>query len=174
MESHMDSAPVEDVSGQTHFAQTASDMNQILDSSANRDRARFSIPFQDKRPQPPSDEGRVFADSLPSGHPSLQHKVSQFYSNASNFEYGGQQQPSQSAVPRREPHRRDEGFFTTPAGSPIAPLSRMSLDGVETDTGLWVRGKHRIQLTLRCLNLTITLFFKCSNAFNFWNKSPWI
>ena len=97
MDSHIDSTPVEEVPEvQTRFAQTASDMNKILDSSANRDRARFSAPFQDQRP-PPSDGGRVFADPLPTGHPSMQ--------------YGGQY-----AVPHREFQRRDEACFIPPVG----------------------------------------------------------
>ena len=80
------SIPLEDTSEQSQFAQSASDMNRILDSSADRGRAKFTASFQDKR-QTPSD--RVFADSLPVDYPSLQHFVSQSHGYASNFDYGG-------------------------------------------------------------------------------------
>ena len=118
----MNSVPLEDTSEQ-RIAQTTSDMYQILDSAAKRDdkqshRTKFTASFQDRQ-EAPSD--RVFAESLPADHPSLQNYVSQSHGYASNFEgYGGHQ----GDVRRREDLRREyapTAFFNSSAHPQYEP-----------------------------------------------------
>ena len=99
MASNIESTPVEgDPEVQTRFVQTSADMNKLLNSSSDKDRSRYTEPFQSQR-IPPGDGGRIFAEPPSADHPSMQ------------FAYVGQ-----NVAPHRDYHRRDEGFFTTPVG----------------------------------------------------------
>ena len=101
MASNIESTPVEGENEvQPRFVQTSADMNKLLNSSADKDRSRYTEPFQSHSSRmASSDGGRIFAEPPSSDHPSMQ------------FAYEGQH-----VAPHRDYHRRDGGYFTTPVG----------------------------------------------------------
>ena len=136
---------MEDVSEQTQFAQSVSDMNQFLDSSAKETVRSLRLHSRISDTDTLATRGGF---SL-----ILFQLVTRVY-NLLCLSFTATRPTSNtvdSSIPISplstvgSPSGETKHASLPLQGSPIAPLSRMSSpDGVGTDTGLWVRGKLRI------------------------------